>query len=176
MSTVLAPLHELLGKDVAWSCGPKQSKAMQDSKNLLRSSSILVHFDSTKKLAMSCDASQTGLGVVLSHITEEGEKPIAYVSRTLAPAEKNYSQLEKEGLAIIFGVKKLHQYLYGHQFVIYTEHKLLLGLFKPDRGIPTMAAARIQRWALILAVYEYEILYKEGKKNGNADCLSRLPL
>lgn len=55
---------------------------------------------------MSCDASQTGLGVVLSHITEEGVKPIAYVSRTIAPAEKNYSQLEKEGLAIIFGVKK----------------------------------------------------------------------
>lgn len=176
LSTVLAPLHELLGKDVAWSWGPKQSNAMQESKNLLRSSSILVHFDSAKKLVMSCDASPTGLGVVLSHITEEGEKPIAYVSRTLAPAEKNYSQLEKEGLAIIFGAKKLHQYLYGHHFVIYTDHKPLLGLFKPDRAIPTMAAARIQRWALILAGYEYEILYKEGKKNGNADCLSRLPL
>lgn len=72
--------------------------------------------------------------------------------------------------------KKLHQYLYGHTFVIYTDHKPLLGLFKPNRAIPTMAAARIQRWALILAGYEYEILYKEGKKNGNADCLSRLPL
>lgn len=55
---------------------------------------------------MPSDASPTGLGVVLSHITEEGEKPTAYVSRTLAPAEKNYSKLEKEGLAIIFGVKK----------------------------------------------------------------------
>ena len=100
---------------------------------------------------MSCDASPTGLGVVLSHITDEGEKPIAYLSRALAPAEKNYSQLEKEGLAIIFGVKKLHQYLYGHKFVIYTDHKPLLGLSKPDRATPTMAAARIQRWALILA-------------------------
>lgn len=73
-------------------------------------------------------------------------------------------------------MKKLHQDLYGHHFVIYTDHKPLLGMFKPDRAIPTMAAARIQRWALILAGYEYEILYKEGKKNGNADCLSRLPL
>ena len=57
---------------------------------------------------MFCDASPTGLGVVLSHITDDGEKPIAFVLRTLSPAEKNYSQLEKEGLAIIFGVKKLH--------------------------------------------------------------------
>ena len=60
---------------------------------------------------MSSDASPNGLGVLLSHITDEGEKPIAYISRTLAPAEKNYSQLEKGGLAIIFVVRKLHQYL-----------------------------------------------------------------
>lgn len=98
------------------------------------------------------------------------------MSRILAPAEKNYSQLEKEGFALIFGVKKLPEYLYCHKFVIFTHHTPLLGLFKPDRAIPTMAAARIQRWALILAGYEYEILYKEGKKNGNADCSSRLPL
>jgi hypothetical protein len=104
------------------------------------------------------------------------EKPIAYASRTLAPAEKIYSQLKKEGLAIIFGVKKFHQYLYGQKFKIFTDYKPLLGLFKPDKVVSTMAAARIQRWALLLAAYEYEIIYKEGKKNGNADGLSRLPV
>ena len=88
---------------------------MQEVKDLLSSSSLLVHFDSTKKLFMSCDASPAGLGVVLSHITDEGEKPIVYVSGTLAPAEKNYSQLEKEELAIIFGVKN---YIFTSTFIV----------------------------------------------------------
>ena len=91
LSTVLAPLHELLVKDIPCSWGSKLAEAMQEVKDPLSSSSLLVHFDSTKKLVMSCDASPTGIGVVLSHITDEGEKPIAYVSGTLAPAEKNYS-------------------------------------------------------------------------------------
>ncbi|CAC5386471.1 unnamed protein product [Mytilus coruscus] len=104
------------------------------------------------------------------------DKPIAYTSRTLTSAEKNYSVLEKESLAIIFGIKKFHQYLYGHPVTIITDHKLLIGLFREDKPIPTMAASRIQRWALTLAAYEYTIVYKEGSLNGNADGLSRLPL
>ena len=81
----------------------------------------------------------------------------------------------KEALAIVFGVKKFHQYLFGHDFEIHTDHKPLLGLFKEDKQIPVMAAARIQRWALTLAAYEYTIQFKQGNKNGNADGLSRLP-
>jgi hypothetical protein len=116
---------------VSWRWEKRQSQAFEDAKNLLKSSSLLVHYDPLKKLVLSYDASSTGS--VLSHDMGDGnEKPIAYASRTLGPAEKNYSQLEKEGLAIIFGVKKFHQYLYGQKFKILTDHKPLLGLFKPD--------------------------------------------
>ena len=102
------------------------------------------------------------------------EKPIAFASRTMSTAEKKYSQLDKEGLAMV--VKKFHQFLYGRHFTIYTDHKPLLGIFRAGRAIPQMASSRIQRWALAMSTYEYDLLYRPGKENGNADALSRLPL
>ena len=79
-------------------------------------------------------------------------------------------------MAIVYGVKKCHQCVYGQKFEIHTDHKPLLGLFREDRQVPTMAAARIQRRALTLVAYEHTIKFKEGKKNCSADGLSRLPL
>ena len=101
-----------------------------------------------------------GVGAVLSHAMEDGSgKPIAFASRSLTPAEKHYSQLDKEGLAIIvFGVKHFHQYLYGCTFTIVSNHKPLRHLFDPSRNIPAMASARIQRWALTLSAYDYDIV------------------
>ena len=104
------------------------------------------------------------------------EKPIGFASRSLSQAETRYSQLDKEALAIVFGVKKFHQYLYGRHFTICTDHKPLLGLFNESRSVPHMASGRVQRWALILAAYEYTIVYKPGQANANADAFSRLPL
>ena len=92
------------------------------------------------------------MGTVLAHyFSDEVEQPIAYTSRTLAPAEKRYCQLDKEALAIIFGLKKFHQYLFGHHFVIFTDHKPLSHLFDSSRAIPQLASACIQRWALTLS-------------------------
>ncbi len=173
LSTVLAPLYQLLHHDYHWKWGAAQVAAFTKVKNLLQSASVLVHFDPEKELTVSCDASPYGIGTVLSHVMEkDSEKPIAFASRTLTKAEKRYSQLDKEGLAIVFAVKRFHQFLYGRPFTVFTDHKPLMSLFSEHKSIPSMASARIQRWALTLSAYQY----RAGKKNANADALSRLPL
>ena len=177
VATVLEPLHQLLRKGSKWAWLEQQQTAFEEAKELLQSTDLLVHFDPEKELVLATDASDYGVGAVLSHKMKNGtERPIGYVSRSLQEAERKYSTLEKEALAIIFGVKKFHQFLYGHRFIIKTDHKPLEGLLNEKKGIPSQAAPRIQRWALTLASYEYEISYKAGQTNGNADGLSRLPL
>ena len=95
-------------------CGQEQDEAFSAAKEALQDDLLLVHYDESKPLILACDASQYGLGAVLSHTMKDGtERPVAYASRTLKAAENGYSQLEKEGLAIIFGTKKFHNYLCG---------------------------------------------------------------
>ena len=177
LSSTLYPLYKLLKKDVPWTWGPQQVKAFAASKDLLTSKRLLAHYDSTQDLTLACDASGYGLGVVLAHKASDGsEKPIGYASRTLTPAERNYSQLEKEALSCIFGIKKFHDYLFGRSFELVTDHKPLLGLLKEDRATPPQASARIKRWSLFLAGYEYTLVFRNTKAHANADALSRLPL
>ena len=177
ISSVLEPLRSLLRKEVTWKWGSKQKQAFEEAKNMLSSEKFLVHYDSEKELILECDASEYGVGAVISHTMENGsQRPIAYASRTLAPAERNYAQIDKEALAIVYGVKKFHQYIYGRNVVIYTDHKPLLGLLGEDKPIPGTASPRMQRWALTLSGYEYTLKYMKGVQNVSADCLSRLPL
>ena len=97
-----------------------------------------------------------------------------FASRTLTKSEKNYTQLEKEALSLIFGIKKFHQYLYSCTLI--TDRKPLLALLGPKSGIPPSAAARLQRWAVLLAAYTYLLKFKSTVQHANADSLSRLLL
>ena len=100
---------------------------------------------------------------------EDGsEHPICFASLTLTQAERNYTNLEREALSIVFGVKKFHQYLFGRPFTLMTDHKPLESLFNEKKPIPTMAVARIQRWALTLAAYKYTIEYKPGAQSSES--------
>ena len=100
----------------------------------------------------------------------------AYTSRTLSKSKRNYAQLEKEGLACIFGVKKFHTFLIGHPFELVTDHKPLLALLSECKATSPQAFARIKWWSLFFSSYEYTLKFRGTQLHGNADALSRLPL
>ena len=138
---------------------------------------VLAHYDPSLPIRLAGDASDYGIGAVISHVFEDGsERPVAFTSRTLSPTERNYSQIEKEALSLIYGIQKFHQYLYGRPFVFVTDHRPLLSILGPKKGIPPLAAARMQRWALLLSAYNYSIEFRPTTAHANADGLSRLPL
>ncbi|XP_048482923.1 uncharacterized protein K02A2.6-like isoform X1 [Plutella xylostella] len=176
MSAKLVPLYELLKKGKQWVWSAECENAFNEIKMLLSGAEVLAHYDPHKQLIVTCDASARGVGGVLSQPGPDGrERPVAYASRTLTDAEKNYSQIHREALAIIFCMGKFHQYIYGRRFVLRTDHKPLVSIFGPNTGIPAMAASRMQRWAIILSAYSYDIEYVRTNDNG-ADGLSRLPV
>lgn len=145
LSSVIFPLNRLLGKTVSRNWTAQCQAAFQEAKNLLSSDKVLVHYDPSLPMFLAADASSYGIGAVIAHKYPDGtEKPISFASRTLSSTEQKYSQLEKEALAIIFGVKKFHKFIFGREFVLVTDHKPLTTILHPHKGIPPLAAARIQ--------------------------------
>lgn len=116
-----------------------------------------------------------GVGAVLSQKQENQQLPIAFELALLTKAQKNYSQLHKEALAVIFGITKFHKYHYGRSFTIFTDHQPLKSLFLESRSIPAMTAARIIRWSILLFTYNYKIVYKKGANIPQVDVMSCLP-
>lgn len=173
---LLHPLYQLLRNDTfKWTS--RCDRAFKEVKQELASERNLVHFNKNWKIKLVCDASKIGIGAVLLHILPDGsERPISFTSRVLHVAEKNYSVIHKEALAIYWSVCKFYQYLMGKKFILCSDHKSLLALFEENKGIPQMAAGRLQRWALVLSGFKYKMEYIKGTNNGGADGLSRLPL
>ena len=107
-----------------------------------------------------------GVGAALLQTgPDKALKPVAYASRILNNADQNYSQIERESLAIVFGVTKYRQYLLGRHFKLLTDHKPLITLLGEHKSVPMLAAARIKRWAILLAAYDYTIEFIRGKDN-----------
>ena len=176
LATVTEPFYHLTKKDVKWNWGPSEQAAFTKLKEMLTADTVLAHFHPSLPVGISCDASETGLGAVLFHRYPDGsERPVANVSKTLSDTQRRYSQIQKEALAIVFALHKFHQFLYGRQFILVTDHKPLLSLFGPNKATPALAANRLARWALLLNQYNYSIEYRKTSLHGNADALSRLP-
>ena len=170
LSSVISPLNRLLCKDQCWEWTKACKESFQQAKELLSSQRVLAHYNPKLPLYFAADASSYGIGAVISHKYPNGsEKPIAFASRTLTSTECNYAQLEKEALAIIYGVKKFHKYIYGRPFVLVTDHKPLTTIFHPSKGIPPLSAARLQHWALTLSALSYTIEFKRTPDHANAD-------
>ena len=129
MHELRAPLNKLLSKNKKWCWTKECDNAFNKIKKCLLSDLALAHYDPKKELIVASDASDYGIGAVLLHKFEDGvTKPIAHASRALLPVERNYSQIEKEGLAITYAVKKFHRFIHGRTFVLQTDHKPLLSI------------------------------------------------
>lgn len=177
LSTTLYPINNLLKNDIPFLWDKKCEDAFKKVKSEMQSDKFLVHYDPRLPLLLATDASPYGVGAVLSHLYENGtERPIQYASQTLNATQQRYSQIDKEAYAIIFGIRKFYQYIYGRKFTLVTDNKPVLQIFSPKKGLPTMSAMRMQHYAIFLQSFDYDIKYKNSKDHGNADGMSRLPI
>jgi len=180
-ASILEPLYRLLDAGSPWSWTPLHDKALRTVKNMISSDDVLAHYSPDAEIVLTCDASPVGVGAVLAKAVTTGkhgkrEVPICFASRTLTETERRYSQLDKEALAIKYGVTKFKQYLPASQFTVVTDHRPLLGIFTPGKPIPEHLSPRLIRYVLHLASLKYKIVHRPGKSIGHADYLSRNPV
>ena len=165
-------LRKLLKKGEQFKWDIEQQSAFDELKEFITMKPVLGLPDFSKQFRLSTDASNIGISAILSQIDETGKElyVIGYRSRTLRGAETNYSTIEKEMLAIVFGLQKFDYYLMGspNAFEIVTDHQPLCHL--PTTKDPY---GRIGRWALLLQSYNYKIRHLPGQQNVVADVLSR---
>ena len=124
LTTALHPLNQLLEQGKRWKWTTESEEAFIKVKKLITSDMVLIHYDPGRPLRLACDASPVGIGAVLSHIMDDGsERPMAFASRTLSKAERNYSKIDKEALALVWRVKKFHVYLFGRHPTLVTDQE-----------------------------------------------------
>ena len=175
-ASIAAPLNSLKKKNVKFVWSDKCKAAFNKLKTAIINATKLTHYVPGQQLILATDASRDGIGAVLSTRTAQGnEMPIAFASKTLNDAQKNYAQIELEALSIIYGIKKFHQYLYGNTFELITDHKPLTTLFNPTKGTSERTSTKLKRWSILLSEYNYKIVYRSTTHHANADALWRLP-
>lgn len=164
-------LHKLASEKCRnWSLGEKELEAFEKLKYYLSNTAVLSFPLPNKQFILDTDASNNGIGAVLSQNINGAEQVISYYSRKFSKPELNYCVTRKELLAIVDAVKHFHKYLYGSKFLIRTDHAALKWLlnFKNPEG-------QIARWIERLQTYDFEIQHRPGRNHLNADALSRRP-
>ena len=167
------PLRELTKKNTPFEWTEEQDVAFKEVKKMLTSKAVMAYFDSNKQTEVVTDASPWGLSAILLQHTagSDNRNVVAYVSRSLSAVEQRYSQTEREALAIVWAVERLHIYLYGGHFTLLTDCKPLeLILNNSKSKLP----ARIERWNLRLQEYDFTAVHMKGEINPS-DFLSRHP-
>ena len=164
---IAEPLNNLLRKGVAFVWTPECASAFETLRTLLATAPVLAYPDPSKPFELHTDASNVAVGAVL---VQDGH-PVAYASRTLSAAERNYSATERECLAVVWAVREHHHYLLGKPFTIVSDHSALqyLKTMRDPQG-------RLARWILQLQPYDFKVVHRPGAKHQDADALSRLPV
>ena len=159
-SEVAEPLINLTKKNVKFEWNDSCQKAFEILKDRITRAPILIHPDNSKSYILQTDASDFSVGAVLLQTCGEYNKPVLFLSHKMNEAQRKYTAMEREAYAIIYALKKLRNYLYGTKFTILTDHKPLLSLFSKQ-----INNARIQRWAVIMSEFDFDIAYTKGKSN-----------
>ena len=173
MYNVRAPLNELLKKDKTWRWAPECQAAFERIKETLTSDLSLSHYDPKLDILVTSDASSYGIGACILHTLPGGtRRAIAHAYRSLLPAEKQYSQIEKEALGIIFVVTKFHRYLHGRQVTLQTDHKPLLSIFGSKKGLPVYYCQQTSTLGYHTIELQFQIEYLSSK---NMSCRRVIP-
>lgn len=170
-SSIALPLTELLKKDKGFVWSDECEKSFQRLKTAVTSAPVLILPDPDLDYVLDTDSSGYGIGAALMQDQGRGLQPIAFMSKKLLDAEKNYTIREQEMLAIVCACKEWRHYLHGSKFKVVTDHDTLKYIDSQKKQL----SARQHRWAEFMAEFNYEIIYRPGKQNVVADALSRRP-
>uniref|UniRef100_A0A1I7WTP2 Peptidase A2 domain-containing protein n=1 Tax=Heterorhabditis bacteriophora TaxID=37862 RepID=A0A1I7WTP2_HETBA len=162
---MIAPIYEMSSpkNDVKWNWSEECEDAFKKLKEALASPLLIAHFNPDAEHIVTADASEYGIGCTLLQRTPNGlVHAVAHASKSLTLTQRKYAQIEKEAFALTYAVKKFHKYI------------PLLTIFGSKKGVPTLTASRLQRYALILLNYDFTLEHIATDKFGHADVLSRL--
>ena len=179
LSAHAEPIRKLLCKDVPFEWSPDHQHVYDHLKTLISIEACLKYYDTEAPTYLMTDASQRGLGAALLQPDRQQDggytqelRPVAFVSKSLSKAQGNYANIEREMLAITYGIKRLHTYLYNRHFTVLSDHKPLEMICnKPLKVAPP----RLQAMMLAIQDYDFKVKYIPGRDIGLADALSRLP-
>ncbi|MES9902836.1 MAG: reverse transcriptase domain-containing protein [Sedimenticola sp.] len=173
-SCIAEPLLALTRKETVFVWSGQCQSAFESLRRALTEYPILCFPNFQDSFVLTTDASNYAVGAVLSQIQSGQERVIGYASSSLTNAGRNWSTFDKEFWAVVWGVRHFRPYLCGRKFQIYTDHKPLLNIKSITHD--SDSTGRRTRWSIELSSYDFEIMYKKGEENTNADCLSRIPV